>query len=73
MTFKPAHKDTVNPPGQIVNPMRNYLDTVNHSNFRQAGMFVFYAREALKQMGMSQEEAYGWIKAWASGAGDGAE
>ncbi len=21
MTFKPAHKDTVNPPGQIVNPI----------------------------------------------------
>jgi hypothetical protein len=73
MSFKPAHKDTDNPPGQIVNPVRTYLETINHPDFREASIVVQHARERLKKMGMTQEEAFGWIKAWASGAGDGSE
>ena len=49
----------------------NYLDTVNHPNFREAGLKVHEVRQLLYGMGLTQEQAYGWIKAWASGAGDG--
>lgn len=69
-------------PGQIVNrpthfekpavkEVRDYFATVNHPNFREASYAVHHARSILKDMGMSQGEAYGWIQAWASGAGDG--
>lgn len=47
-----------------------YLETVNHLNFREASKLVWNARIHLEEI-MSKEEAYGWIKAWASGAGDG--
>lgn len=49
----------------------SYLETVNHPNFRAASKLIFEARELLKNMGMPHSEAYDWIKAWASGAGDG--
>ena len=51
----------------------NYMGTVNHPNFRLASCMVWTIRKLLENMGMSHEEAFGWIKAWASGAGDGSE
>lgn len=51
----------------------SYMDTVNHPNFRNASFKVWQARELLKLLGMSDKESYEWIKAWASGAGDGGE
>lgn len=73
MIRKRPELDTQNPPGQIINRPRDYLATVNHSNFKAASIAVDYAREQLKHMGMTQEEAFDWIKAWALGAGDGSE
>lgn len=49
----------------------NYLDTVNHPNFREASLKVNEVRQLLYDMGCTREQAYSWIKAWASGAGDG--
>lgn len=49
----------------------NYLDTVNHPNFREACLKVHEVRQLLYSMGLTQEQVYGWIKAWTSGAGDG--
>lgn len=74
MTFKPAHKDTTNPPGQIVNPFKlSYLDTINHPNFREANKAVHSAENLLKNMGMNKEQVFAWIVAWTSGAGDGSK
>lgn len=53
-------------------PKLSYMDTINHPSFRVASNYVDKARTILKEI-MTQEEAYGWIKAWASGAGDGSE
>ena len=50
-----------------------YFKKVNDTRFREASRLVGEARSRLKQMGMDQKEAYSWIKAWASGAGDGIE
>jgi hypothetical protein len=50
----------------------SYLDTVNHHNFREASKKVDEARKLLEQI-MHPCEAFDWIKAWASGAGDGIE
>ncbi len=52
--------------------MKDYMSTVSHPNFREASKLVDKARELLKEMGLTQEQAYDWIKAWSSGAGDGA-
>lgn len=52
---------------------QNYLDTINHPQFRVASLLVWQARKALEAMGMDNEQAYSWIKTWASGAGDGGE
>lgn len=71
-------------PGQIINrpphfeqplekEVMGYFATVNHPSFREASYAVNHAKGMLIDMGMTKEEAYGWIKSWASGAGDGAE
>lgn len=53
--------------------MMNYLDTVSHPNFRLASLKVWEVSKLLEEMGLTHQQAYGWIKAWASGAGDGIE
>jgi len=74
MTFKPAHKDTNTPPGQIVNPIKlSYLDTINHPTFIAMCKLSHFMEIQLVEMGMTLEEARGWIHAWTSGAGDGSE
>ena len=50
-----------------------YLAVINHQQFKEANSLVFEAELCLIDMGMSKKEARGWIMAWASGAGDGAE
>jgi len=50
-----------------------YLEMVNHPNFRKSSLLIHEVRKLLEEMGMSEEQSYGWIKAWASGAGDGGE
>lgn len=47
-----------------------YLEIVNHENFRTASRLIERARIYLKDMGLTQDQSYDWIKAWASGAGD---
>jgi hypothetical protein len=47
-----------------------YLEMVNNPNFRRASLLVDQARKLMKEI-MTQDEAFDWIKAWASGAGDG--
>lgn len=51
----------------------SYMDTVNHPNFRKASLKIWEVRELLRKMGMTHKESYEWVKAWASGAGDGGE
>lgn len=51
----------------------DYLETVNAYNFKEASLLVHQAKELLIQMGMTEDTAYNWITAWASGAGDGSE
>lgn len=50
-----------------------YLETINHKNFRRANTLVHTAEDLLQDMGLTLEEARGWIGAWASSAGDGAQ
>lgn len=50
-----------------------YLATINHEKFREANRNMENARQCLELMGMTTMEARGWLMAWASGAGDGAE
>ena len=60
---------------EAFNQVKNeeYMKTINHPNFREANSLVFEAELALVDMGMPKDQARGWIKAWASGAGDGSE
>lgn len=51
----------------------NYLDVINHPNFKCANGLVHFAEKLLMEMGLTLEESRSWIAAWASGAGDGAE
>ena len=49
------------------------FDLYNNANFRKAGKLVHQAEKLLEDIAMNKEQRYGWIKAWASGAGDGSE
>ena len=51
----------------------DYLEIVNHPYFKSAHKTVNEAIVLLLDMGMTLEQARGWIKAWVSGAGDGSE
>ena len=51
----------------------DYLETVNHPNFHIANKLIHEAEILLMNMGMTLEQARGWIQAWASSAGDGSE
>lgn len=70
MIHTPAHKQTdpSKAPGVL-----NYRDIINHPNFVKASRHTDASKVLLLSMGLSSAEAYGWIKAWASGAGDGSE
>lgn len=48
-----------------------YLEIVNHPNFRESSKKIAEVRKLLSEMGLSHQQSYDWIKAWASGAGDG--
>lgn len=48
-----------------------YLKVINDPEFRKANVLVHEAKARLMSMGLSDVEAYDWIKAWSSGAGDG--
>lgn len=50
-----------------------YLETINHPDFRAASDLVRQAEALLVGSGLTLEEARGWIRAWASGAGDGSD
>ena len=52
---------------------QEYLNTINHPQFKEASLLVYEAEMCLKAMGMSKEEARRWLMAWCSGAGDGSE
>jgi len=48
-----------------------YLRTVNNPRYIEANTLVHRAVALLVSMEMTLEEARGWVRAWASGAGDG--
>ena len=48
-----------------------YMKQVNTPGFREANKLVHKAKEIMVDKGFTKEEAFGWIKAWASSAGDG--
>lgn len=50
-----------------------YLETVNHPTFIAMNKLIHFMEEQLVEMGMTLEEARGWIHAWTSGAGDGSQ
>lgn len=50
---------------------RDYLETINDPKFHEANRLTHIAVKLLKEIGMTEKNAYRWIKAWASGAGDG--
>jgi hypothetical protein len=52
--------------------MMSDLDLYNHPLFRSASCIIYGVRMMLETF-MSKEQAYDWIKTWASGAGDGSE
>lgn len=51
----------------------DYIQTINNKKFREANTFVHKAEKLLQEMGLTLKEARGWIHAWASSAGDGAQ
>lgn len=82
MIRTPAHKQTNGSklPGQVsLDPpakapgVLNYMDTINHPEFRVACALTHQAEKHLIGMGMTLEQAREWIRAWVSGAGDGIE
>ncbi len=50
-----------------------YLSLINSREFREANKLTHKSVQLLENYGLTKEKARGWIKAWASGAGDGAE
>jgi hypothetical protein len=50
-----------------------YLEIVNHPTFIAMNKLIHFMEEQLVDMGMTLEEARGWIHAWTSGAGDGSQ
>jgi len=51
----------------------NYMDIINHPTFIAMNKLIHFMEEQLVDMGMTLEEARGWIHAWTSGAGDGSQ
>ena len=51
----------------------DYMAIINHPNFRAANGIVHFAEKLLMEIGLTQAEARGWIRAWVSGAADGSE
>ena len=56
-----------------VRNMDAYMSLINSREFREANKLTHKSVQLLENYGLTKEKAREWIRAWVSGAGDGAE